>query len=67
MDIKRITDLIEARKEELFSLLSSLVRINSENFMTSGNEKEIAEHVYALCKELGLESEIYSPMDIENF
>ena len=33
MDIKRICDLIEERKEELFELLSSLVKINSENFI----------------------------------
>ena len=67
MDIKRITALIEERKEELFELLSSLVKINSENFMTSGNEKNLAEHVNKLCLELGLESEVYSPMDLEGF
>lgn len=67
MEIKRICELIEARKEELFELLSSLVKINSENFMTHGNEKELAEHVHKLCSELGLESEIYTPMELENF
>ena len=67
MEIKRICELIEARKEELFELLSSLVKIKSENFMTHGNEKELAEHVHKLCSELGLESEIYTPMELENF
>ncbi len=67
MEIKRICDLIDERRNELFELLSSLVKINSENFMTFGNEKELAEHINALCTELGLESEIYSPMELEGF
>ena len=49
MDIKRICAIIDERKEELFELLSSLVKINSENFMTHGNEKALAEHVNKLC------------------
>lgn len=67
MDIKRICQLVEDRKEELFELLSSLVKINSENFMTHGNEKELAEHVNKLCLELGLESELYTPMELPDF
>ena len=47
MEIKKICELVEARKEELFELLSSLVKINSENFMSSGNEKELA---VGLCR-----------------
>ena len=67
MDIKHICQLVEDRKEELFELLCSLIRINSENFMTHGNEKELALHVDKLCRELGLESEVYSPLDLEGF
>ena len=67
MEIKRICQLIDERKEELFELLSSLVKINSENFMTHGNEKELAEHVNKLCLELGLESEVYTPMELPDF
>lgn len=67
MDIKRICELIDERKGELFELLSSLIKINSESFITHGNEKELAEAVHKMCLELGLESEIYSPMDIEGF
>ena len=34
MDIKRICTLIEERKEELFELLSSLVKINSIPYLS---------------------------------
>ena len=67
MDTKRLYALIEERKDELFSLLSSMVKINSENFGSGGNEAEMAEYVLALTKELGLESEIYSPLDLPGF
>ncbi len=67
MKVKKICELIEERKEELFRLLSSMIKINSENFKTHGNEQPMAEYVYSLCQELGLESEIYSPLDIKDF
>lgn len=67
MDIKKVCDLIEARKDELFTLLSSLVKINSENCGSVGNEKNCAEYILSLCKDLGLESEMYSPLDLKDF
>ena len=67
MDIKKICAIIDERKDELFGLLSSLIKINSENFTTSGNEKELAEVIHKMCIELGLESEIYSPIELDGF
>lgn len=67
MDIKTICSLIEERKEELFKLLCELIRINSENFGSYGKEKECAEHIYELCRDLGLETEIYSPLELKDF
>ncbi len=67
MEVKKICELIEARKDELFELLSSMIKINSESFKTHGNEQKMAEYVFSLCKELGLESEMYSPLDIKDF
>ncbi len=67
MDTKHILKLIDERKEELFELLSSLVKINSENFRTHGNEGELAKYICSLCKKLNLESELYSPLEIEDF
>lgn len=67
MEIKRICELVEQRKDELFELLGSLIKINSENFTTHGNEKELAEHVHKMCCDLGLESDLYTPLDLPDF
>ncbi len=67
MDIKHICDLIDKRQDELFELLSELIKINSENFGEYGNEQPCAEYIHKLCTELGLESEMYSPLDIDGF
>lgn len=67
MKIAQICKLIDARKEELFDLLCRLIRINSESFAVSGNEEACARYIYELCQELGLDSEIYSPLDLEGF
>jgi len=67
MEIKEICALIDERKEELFQILSNLIKINSENFSTHGNEAECAKYIYDLCKEMGLEADMYSPLDIEGF
>ena len=67
METKRIFDLIDERKNELFELLSSFIKINSENFDCYGNEEELARYIHKMCEELGLESDIYSPLDIPDF
>ncbi|MBR2043654.1 MAG: M20 family metallopeptidase [Clostridia bacterium] len=67
MDIKTICELIETNKQELFELLSNLIKINSESFGEHGNEKTCAEYILKLCNELGLSSEMYSPLELENF
>ena len=67
MDIKTICSIIDSRQDELFELLGNLIKINSENFMYQGNEEECAKYIYALCEELGLENDIFTPMDIEGF
>lgn len=67
MDTKRIFDLIDERKGELFELLSSFVKINTENFRDSGNEEELARKIHKMCEELDLESDLYSPLEIDGF
>ncbi len=49
MDIKTLCTCIDGRKDELFALLSDLIRINSENFGTHGNEGDCARYVQKLC------------------
>jgi len=67
LTVQKLCALIEERKEELFQLLGALIQINSENFGTHGNEKECAEKIHQLCLSLGLESDLYSPMELEGF
>lgn len=67
MTIKEICSIIDERQEELYTLLSDLIKINSENFGSHGNEAECAEYIKKLCEDMGLETELYSPMVIDNF
>ena len=67
MDIKTLNSLIEERKDELFKILCDLIKINSENFGEHGNEEECAKFIHKLCQDLGLESDLYSPLDLEGF
>ena len=67
MNTKELCELIDARQDELISLLSSLIKINSENFRNHGNEREVAEYIGTLCDSLGLENQLYSPMELEGF
>lgn len=67
MDIKMLNGIIEERKDELFKILCDLIKINSENFGEHGNEEECAKFIHKLCQDLGLESDLYSPLDLEGF
>jgi len=67
MDISKICNLIDARKDELFALLSELIQINSESQGVTGNEEECARHIYALCEKMGLETDLYSPLELDGF
>ena len=67
MNVEQICKLIDTRKDELFELLCRLIRINSESFAAHGNEEACARYIYELCNELGLDSELYSPLDLEEF
>lgn len=68
MDLQGILKLIDERKSELFELLSSLIKINSETFgAEGGNEGEIAKYLYSVCEKAGIEAELYTPLDVEGF
>ena len=67
MEIKDLCKIIDENSAELFFLLSDFIKINSENFVFKGNEEKMARHVYGICSELGLECDIYSPLEIEGF
>ena len=64
---EKINALIEEKKEELFSLLGALIKINSESFGHSGNEAEVAEYIAKCFSEMGLFAEVYSPLSLAGF
>ena len=67
MTVTQLNEWIDQRQEELYDLLCSLIHINSENFGSRGNEQAIAEHIAGLCRELGVETDLYSPLELEGF
>ena len=67
MDVNYLCKCIDLKQNELYDLLCKLIRINSESFGNRGNEEICARYIYDLCKEMGLESEIYSPIQLEGF
>lgn len=67
MDIKTLCNRIDERKEELFALLSDLIKINSENFGSYGNEGDCARYVQRLCDQMGLQTSLYSPLELPDF
>lgn len=58
-----VLDSIEAHQDELFQILKDLIRVNSENFITRGNEAACANVVRGLYEDLGLKAEVYTPDD----
>lgn len=62
--MSRICERIAARKDELFSLLSDLIKIDSQSFGAEGNEKQIAFFIGEKLRGMGYEPDIYTPLDI---
>lgn len=58
---------IDENKEQLFSMVSDLIKINSENFGTTGNEKELALFVADQMEKRNIPSDVYSPLSIPGF
>ena len=67
MDRQTLMDLIDQRQDELYELLCRLVRINSENFGSHGNEADAAAYIAEQFRALGLETDLYSPLELEGF
>lgn len=63
-DTKRFLDIIETRKDELFTLLREMIQIDSQNFMDkTGREKPMAEFLAKTFSNMGLEPDVFSPLD----
>lgn len=59
--------LIDERREELFTLLSDLIRIDTQNYDSHGLEAAIVPFLQKEAARLGLPCDVYSPLDIEGF
>ena len=64
-DTKAFLALIETRKDELFALLSNMIRIDSQSFgdTATGREEAMARHLADKFRELGLTPDLYGPLD----
>ncbi len=60
----KVLNYIEENKENLFKILSELIKINSENSGTDGREKDLAEYVAKCLDALGAKSDVYPPDSI---
>jgi len=67
MNIGKICGMIEERQSELFALLSELIRIKSESTGSHGEEEACARYIHDLCQKMGLQSDLFSPMEIPEF
>ncbi len=56
-----IQSYIEQNKQELFQLLSDMIRINTENTGSDGRETPLALYMSKKLRELGVDSCVYSP------
>ena len=62
---KKVLSYIEEHKNELYESLCAMIRINTENDGKNGNEKPLALYLKDELLKMGIESDIYSPDDVE--
>ena len=67
MNVQFLCNMIDQRKEELYDFLCQLIKINSESFGDHGNEEACARYIHKICQELGLESTLFSPLELADF
>ncbi len=62
---EKLIHYIEEHKEELFESLCEMIRINTENDGKNGTEKALALYLEGELSKLGIESDVYSPDEVE--
>lgn len=61
----KLLNYIEEHKDELFESLCAMIRINTENDGKNGTEKPLALYLENELSKLGIESDVYSPDEVE--
>ena len=62
---QKVLNYLEENKEELFYQLSELVKIDTQNFRTHGNENAGQDYLEQICLELGLKVDRFTPDSVE--
>lgn len=60
-----VLSYIDDNKEELYKVLSDLVKIDTQNFVHTGNENDGQEYLKKICEGIGLDVDYYAPDDVE--
>lgn len=63
----KIVEAVDTFEDKAVKLLQELVRIPSENFPPTGNEKQVQEFYHTWLRRYGIESSLYYPDDIPGF
>lgn len=61
---QRLLDYIDAHQEELTSILTELVKCDTQNFSQTGREENGQVRLAELCRERGLTPVLYCPDDV---
>lgn len=61
---QKVLAYMDAHKDELFEMLSGLIKIDTQNFRTHGNENDGQDYLEKRCKEIGLPVDRFTPDSI---
>ena len=59
-----IVEYLNTHQNKLYELLSSLIKIDTQNFISRGNEKAGQEYLLEYLRESGIDCEMYYPDDV---
>lgn len=64
---EKVLSFLDEHKDEMFELLSDLLKIDTQNYISYGNEEAGQRFFAEYCKQKGFEAELYYPDDIPGF
>ncbi len=64
---EKVLSFLDEHKDEMFGLLSDLLKIDTQNYITHGNEEAGQRFFAEICRKNGFEAELYYPDDISGF
>ena len=64
---KKVLEFLDNHKEDLYNLLSTLLKIDTQNYISYGKEEDGQKYFADYCKIHGFETDFYYPDDICGF